>query len=80
MNRQRKEGSTSLGRLVVDDVHLTTSEAIRQGWATYFQKLATPKEKDNYNIEYKQQVDLDFELICDICSKLQSCTPLVSQT
>ena len=80
VNRQRKEGSTSLGRLVVDDVHLTTSEAIRQGWATYFQNLATPKEKDNYNIEYKQQVDLDFELICDICSKLQSCTPLVSQT
>ena len=80
VSRQRKEGSTSLGRLVVDDVHLTTSEAIRQGWATYFQNLATPKEKDNYNIEYKQQVDLDFELICDICSKLQSCTPLVSQT
>ena len=55
----RKEGSMSLGRLVVVDVQLTTSE----GWATYFQKLATPKEQDNYSMGYEQQVDLDFELM-----------------
>ena len=69
-NRRRREGRTSLSWLVVNDVHLTTDEAIREGWALYFQTLATPKDKDHYNIEYKQQVDLDFKLICDICSKL----------
>ena len=78
MNRQRKDGRSSLGRLVVDDVQLTTDEAIREGWALYFQKLATPKEKDHYNSEYKSQVDLDFKLICDICSKVQESPSLVA--
>ena len=32
VNRQRKDGRSSLGRLVVDDVQLTTDEAIREGW------------------------------------------------
>ena len=67
VNRQRKDGRSSLGRLVVDDVQLTTDEAIREGWALYFQKLATPKEKDHFKSEYNSQVDLDFKLICDIC-------------
>ena len=57
VNRQRREDRTSLGRLVVDDVHLTTDEAIRERWASYFRKLATPKDKDHFNIEYKQQVN-----------------------
>ena len=76
MNRQRKDGRSSLGRLVVDDVQLTTDDAIREGWALYFQKLATPTEKDHYNSGYKSQVD--FKLICDICSKVQESPPLVA--
>ena len=51
VNRQRREGRTSLGRLVVDTVHLIADhDAIREAWASYFQKLATPKDKDHYNI------------------------------
>ena len=38
MNRQIKDGKSSLGRLVVEDMQLTTDEAIREGWALYFQK------------------------------------------
>lgn len=49
VNRQRRGGRTSLGKLIVDDVHLTSDEAIREGWASYFQKLATPKERERYN-------------------------------
>ena len=77
VNRQRKDGKSSLGRLVFDDVQLTTDEAIREGWDLYFQKLATPKKKDHYNSEYKSQVDLDFNLICDICSKLQEVDQII---
>ena len=36
-------------------------------------ELATPKDKDHYNIEYKQHMNL--ELICDISSKLQDSPP-----
>ena len=71
VNRQRRGGRTSLRRLAVDDVHLTSEEAIREGWAFYFQRLATPEEKEHYNIENRKQVDLDFDLICDICSRVQ---------
>ena len=37
------------------------------------------KDKDRYNIGNKQQVDLDFELICDICSKLQDSPSVVTE-
>ena len=80
VNRQRKDGKSSLSRLVVDDVQLTTDEAIREGWASYFHKLAAPKEKDHYKSEYKRQMDFDFELICDICSNVQECPPLVRES
>ena len=79
LNRQRREGRTSLDRLVVDDVHLTTDEANREELASYFEKLATPKDKDHYNTVYKQQVNFDFELICDICSKLHDSPPVVTE-
>ena len=42
VNRQRKEGRHALSQLYVDDRHLSTEEAIKEGWASYFEKLATP--------------------------------------
>ena len=78
VNRQRKEGRQALSQLYVDDRHLTTEEAIREGWASYFEKLATPADNHTYDDNFKQQVDLDFNLICDICSKLQDGLPEIS--
>ena len=79
VNRQRKEGRQALSQLYVDDRHLTTEEAIREGWASYFGKLATPA--DNYTLydkTFKQQVDLDFNLICDIFANLQDSVTEIS--
>ena len=44
VNRQTKEGRQALSQLYVDGRHLTTEEAIREGWASYFEKLATPAD------------------------------------
>ena len=41
-------------------VELATHVNIRESWASYFQMLATPKETDHYNSEYKRQVNLGF--------------------
>ena len=73
VNRQRKEGRQALSQLYVDDRHLT------EGRASYFEKLATPADNHTYDDNFKQQVDLDFNLICDICSKLQDGLPEISR-
>ena len=78
VNRQRKEGRQALSQLYVDDRHLTTEEAIREGWASYFEKLATLADNHTYDDNFKQQVDLGFSLICDICSKLLDSLPEIS--
>ncbi|MEW8548319.1 MAG: endonuclease/exonuclease/phosphatase family protein, partial [Candidatus Thiodiazotropha sp.] len=78
INRQRKEGRQSLSQLFVDDRHLTTEETIREGWATYFEKLATPKDDPLYDQGFKNQVELDFNLICDICSRTQDSVQEIS--
>ena len=78
VNRQRKEGRQAPNQLYVDDRHLTTEEAIREGWAFYFEKLATPTDDPSYDEAFKQQVDLDFNLICDFFSNLQDSVPEIS--
>ena len=74
VNRQRKGGRQALSQPYADDRHLTTEEAIREGWASYFEKLSTPAD----NHTYDDNVDLDFNLICDICSKLLDGLPEIS--
>ena len=78
VNRQRKEGRHALSQLFVDDRHLTTDETIREGWAAYFERLATPVDDHTYDESFEQQVDLDFDLICDICASLQDSVPEIS--
>ena len=78
VNRQRKEGRHALSQLFVDDRHLTTDEAIREGSASYFERLATPVDDHTYDESFEQQVDLDFDLICDICASLQDSVPEIS--
>lgn len=49
INRQRKSGQMKLSELVIDDVHLTETDLIRQGWAAYFKKLATPVDNEQFD-------------------------------
>ena len=68
----------ALNQLYVGDRHLTTEDDIREGWASYFEKLATPADDPTYDADFKQQVDLDLNLICNICSSMQDNLPEIS--
>ena len=67
INRQRKSTNAQLQSLVVDGITCETDEEIRDGWATHFQKLATPLESERFDKEYKQMIDLDIEAITTGC-------------
>ena len=67
INRQRKSTNAQLQSLVVDSIACETDEEIRDGWATHFQKLATPLESERFDKEYKQMIDLDIEAITTGC-------------
>ena len=60
VNRKRKDG---FFQLFVDDRHLTIDEAIREGWASYFERMAAPVDDHTYNEGFEPQDDLDFDLI-----------------
>ena len=78
VNRRHKAGRQALSQLYVDDRYLTTEEAIREGWASYFEKLATPADNHTYDESFEQQVNWDFNLICDICANLQDSVTEIS--
>ena len=67
INRQRKSPNAQLQSLVVDGITCETDEEIRDGWATHFQKLATPLESERFDKEYEQMIDLDIEAITTGC-------------
>ena len=68
INRQRKSSNTQLQSLVVDGQVCEPDLEMREGWATYFQKLATPLESDKFDKEYKEMIDLDSDTISTLCS------------
>ena len=67
INRQRKSSNAQLQSLVVDGKTCETDEEIRDGWATHFQKLATPLESEKFDKEYKEMIDLDIDAISLLC-------------
>ena len=66
INRQRKSSNAQLQTLIVDGKACETDDEIRAGWATHFQRLATPMENDRFDSEYKM-VDLDVMAIAALC-------------
>ena len=44
-----------------------TNHEIREGWATHFQRLATPMESDRFDSEYKEMIDLDVIVKAAMC-------------
>ena len=67
INRQRKSSNAQLQSLVEDGKTCETDEEIRDGWATHFQKLATPLEIEKFDKEYKEMIDLDIDAISLLC-------------
>ena len=68
INRQRKSSNTQLQSLVVDGEVCETDQEIREGWATHFQKLATPLKSNKFDKEYKEMIDLDSDTISTLCA------------
>ena len=54
-------------RLLVNGESCETDADICKGWATHFQKLATPSENESFDRDYKAQVDADIDHIVSIC-------------
>ena len=67
VNNQRKSSNAQLHSLNVNGKVCETDEDIREGWATHFQKLATPLESECFDEDYKELVDLDVSVITKLC-------------
>ena len=64
---QRKTPTNQTDSIMVDGTICETTEDVCQGWATHFQKLATPLQNENFDEEYKELVDQDIQSIQAIC-------------
>ncbi|VDI71276.1 Hypothetical predicted protein [Mytilus galloprovincialis] len=73
---QRKDGSTQTSCLKVGDELLTTPHKIRNGWANYFEELATPHHDKTI---YHNQVELDCLFLEDIFKSNQKSQINVSE-
>ena len=51
----------------MDGIAFETEGEIREGWATHFQRLATPLQSNKFDNEYKDMVDADVEIISTLC-------------
>ena len=67
INEQRNHKQSSISELIIDDVHVTELDMIRKGWASYFEKLATPVDDQNFDNNYKSKVQLRKLLIQNAC-------------
>ena len=63
VNRQRNHGQPTISELIIDDVHVSDSDRIRQCWASYFKNLDTPVEDSNFDCSYKANTELKWLLI-----------------
>ena len=68
INRQRSTSNSNTNCLIVDGEKLTGEEII-DGWATHFQKLATPHLNTKYDDQYLQQAK---EFVDEIQTSLES--------
>ncbi|MEW8544220.1 MAG: reverse transcriptase family protein, partial [Candidatus Thiodiazotropha sp.] len=71
IRQQRKSAATQTRCLVVDGKSCETDDEICNGWAAHFQKLATPLMHDDFDQQYKAQVDSDVEHIASLCETEQ---------
>ena len=63
VRQQRTTSATSTGILKINGAIIDSPEDILTAWATYFEKLATPKSDSSFNPEYLSDTQADVELI-----------------
>ena len=71
IRKQRSGPQIKLSRLFVNDVHLSSENDIREGWAGYFEELSRPKNAETFDVEYKEQVEIDIKCIEQKCQAQQ---------
>ena len=69
VNKQRNHNQSTISELIIDDVHVTDLDMIRQSWASYFQRLATPVDDPKFDNTYKSKIELRKLLIQNICEQ-----------
>ena len=72
IGEQRKGSNPLLQTLVVNDTELESPDEIHRGWAEHFQEQATPLSNPKFDKQYKQMVDVDVEVIEQICKEESS--------
>ena len=55
INIQRSGKTKKLAKLIIDDRHLESSDEVRNGWASYFEKLSTSSANPSF-CEYQRQL------------------------
>ena len=56
---QREGKINKLSKLVIDDVHLTDDNDIREGWSKYFGVLSSVSSDPRFDNEYRDRIDRD---------------------
>jgi hypothetical protein len=63
VNRQRKQKSCATEKLVIDNISKESDEEIRDAWATYFEQLSTPGNKEHFDNATLQDIQQDIHYI-----------------
>ena len=71
VKQQRKPQSKSLLFLAVDNKIMDTPEVICNDWASYFQDLATPTNKEEFDDEAKSFIVSDLEQVMNTCRLME---------
>lgn len=63
IRRQRISSTHKLSELIINDIHISEEDEIREGWADYFSKLSQPTCNDSYDKYFQKLTKLDRLLI-----------------
>ena len=75
VRQQRKTQGSAIPFLTVDNNVMETPEDICDGWAAYFQTLATPSNKEENDDEAMEFAVKDFDHIINTCSLMDQEIP-----
>ena len=78
VRQQRKTQGSAIPFLTVGNKVLDIPEDICEGWAAYFQTLATPSNKEAYDDEAMEFVVNDFDHIINTCTLMDQEIPLAT--
>ena len=67
IREQRKTLISQTETRTVGNKTCDTNQEICEGWAVHFQNLASPLQNENFDSQYKEQVDSDIECIKSVC-------------